>query len=78
MANFICEVCNSEFKSYSKNAKYCSQSCKDEGYIKYPIKKCKICKKEYKPIRATSKFCSLKCCAMDKKIKSKANPSSTK
>lgn len=78
MATFICQVCNSEFKSYSKSAKYCSQSCKGEAYIKHPVKKCTICGKEYKPIRATSKFCSLKCCAMEKKIKSKANSSLTK
>jgi len=69
LAQFICQICDSEFKSYNKNAKYCSQSCKGKAYIKHSIKKCKICKKEYKPIRATSKFCSLKCCAVEKKNK---------
>lgn len=67
LAQFICQICNSEFKSCNKNAKYCSQSCKGQAYIKHSIKECKICRKEYKPIRATSKFCSLKCCAADKK-----------
>lgn len=67
LAQFSCQICDSEFKSYNKNAKYCSQKCKGKAYIKHSIKKCKICRKEYKPIRATSKFCSLKCCATDKK-----------
>ncbi|KNH18142.1 hypothetical protein ACS78_22920 [Priestia megaterium] len=78
MPKFICEVCHIEFKSYNKNAKYCSQLCKGKAYIKHPVKKCEICGTEYKPIRATSKFCSLKCCAMDKKIKSATNPSPSK
>ncbi|MGG0480659.1 hypothetical protein ABE039_21885 [Priestia megaterium] len=67
LAQFICQICDSEFKSYNKNAKYCSQSCKGKAYIKHSVKECLICSKEYKPIRATSKFCSLKCCAADKK-----------
>lgn len=69
LAQFSCQICDSEFKSYNKNAKYGSQKWKRKAYIKHSIKKCKICRKEYKPIRATSKFCSLKCCAADKKNK---------
>ncbi|TYR81433.1 hypothetical protein FZC66_06185 [Priestia megaterium] len=66
MAEFICKVCDLPFKSYNKNAKYCSQACKGQAYIKYPIKNCEICEKEYKPRVATSKYCSLKCSVIGK------------
>jgi hypothetical protein len=39
-------MCDSEFESYNKTAKYCSQSCKGKAYIKHSIKKCKICRQE--------------------------------
>jgi hypothetical protein len=27
LAQFICQICDSEFKRYNKNAKYCSLKC---------------------------------------------------
>lgn len=61
LAQYICQVCDKNFKSYNVNAKYCSQMCKGKAYIKYPIRKCEVCNRAYKPRNATNKYCSMDC-----------------
>lgn len=73
MAKFHCQICGSEFVSYNKNAKYCSQDCKHKGFIKYPLRKCEYCKKEFKPRISSSKYCSVKCRPANRENKKKTN-----
>ncbi len=67
--NGVCEYCGDSFKSRSPLAKYCSDRCRNDAYLKRrKIRKelqkqkiCGICKKPYIAKKKDSIFCSDAC-----------------
>lgn len=56
-----CEVCNKEFRSGEKNAKYCSPSCRYVNCSTRNKVKCPVCKEDFYPKGKTQKHCSYEC-----------------
>lgn len=64
-----CEYCGDSFKAGNPNAKYCSQRCRNDVYMKRRteihnqqcIKYCTVCGEKYKAKKKDSQYCSNAC-----------------
>ena len=59
-----CKMCGKEFKTYDKNAQFCSKQCyfvyrKENGKLKDVV--CPICKKVFRQVYSKQIFCSIEC-----------------
>lgn len=65
----ICAFCGDSFKSSSPKAKYCSQRCKNDAYMKRrkgrteleKQKICAMCKKQFMAKKKDAMYCSNAC-----------------